>query len=166
MLLNYLRLIVSCWNLLPPTVHFATWHQKFGLRSQVSRERLPSYDLETAFADILKSNEACFLKNVCKIAFCNLHSSWATHCIETGCRGCFVILVQCCAPFLLIWHWQPPNTNCIIILAGLFFQMSCSFEISKSQSFISMHCMFRRQALNTIIQLVLLRQLVTFATWN
>ena len=26
--------------------------------------------------------------------------------------------------------------------------------------------MFRRQALNTIIQLVLLRQLVTFATWN
>ena len=111
MLLNHFRLIVSCWNLLPPTVHFATWHQKFGLRSQVSRERLPSYDLETAFADILKSNEAFFLKNVCKIAFCNLHSSWETHCIETGCRGCFVILVQCCAPFLVIWRWQPPNTK-------------------------------------------------------
>ena len=44
--------------------------------------------------------------------------------------------------------------------------MSCGFEISKSLSFISMHCMFRRQALNTIIQLMLLCQWVTFATWN
>ena len=22
-----------------------------------------------------------------------------------------MILVQCCAPFLVIWHWQPPNTK-------------------------------------------------------